>query len=133
MKSVPKPIKIKTKKKKLATFGSLLKEADRVFSIWIRTRDNYQCVICGSKERPQNGHLIKRGKRAVRFDEKNCACQCASHNYSHNNYPEPYTNWFLNKYGAKEYGSLVERAHNNGKPYKFTREELNQIIERYKL
>lgn len=123
----------KPKKKKLDSLPKLVKKADTVFSNFIRTRDNFTCVLCGSKNIPQNGHLIKRGKRATRFDEKNCNCQCASCNIRHNYYPEPYTSWFINRYGAKEYQDLVRRAGNENKPYKYTRQELNEIIERYKI
>lgn len=109
--------------------SKLLKEADRVFSLFIRNRDK-RCVCCGSTYNLQNGHLIKRGKKAVRFDEKNCNCQCRSCNYKHNQYPEYYTRWFIFKYGKNEYDKLIERSI----PLKqFTVSELEEIIRKYKV
>ena len=106
----------------------LLKEADRVFSLFIRKRDK-KCVICGTTERLQNGHLIKRGKKSVRFDEKNCNCQCSSCNVKHNHYPEHYTNWFVSKYGLKEYQSLIKKS---AEIKQFKVYELEEIIRKYK-
>lgn len=121
----------KRKKKYNIKLPTLLEKADKVFSFWIRTRDNFTCVVCGSKERPQCGHLIKRGKHNTRFDEKNCNCQCSSCNWFHNEYPEAYTMFFLDKYGIEEYRKLMKSAYATPKKHQYTREELNEIIKKY--
>jgi hypothetical protein len=119
----------KPKRIKVTPLPKLIKQADAVFSRWIRNRDGYKCVICGSTEVVQCGHLIKRGKHATRFNERNCNAQCSRCNLKHNFYPEYYTNWFISHWGVGEYRKLIELA---SKPYKFTRQELNEIIEGYK-
>jgi rubredoxin len=116
---------VKTTKPKLP---KLLKEADRVFSLFIRGRDGYKCVICGSDFRPQNGHLITRKCKAIRFDEVNCNCQCQKCNYKHRYQPQFYDQWFLHKYGQKEFDRLTELSK---VVYKFTVKELQEIINKY--
>jgi len=117
-------VKPKISKPKLP---KLLKEADRVFSLYIRNRDK-RCVCCNATERLQCGHLIKRGRRSIRFHEKNCNCQCASCNVKHNYYPEFYTNWFIKKYGLCEYEALINQSK---EVKKFTVSELQEIIKKY--
>jgi hypothetical protein len=116
---------MKIKKPKLS---KLLKEADRVFSLFIRNRDNYRCVICGSEFRPQCGHLIKRGKKSVRFNEFNCHCQCAGCNKKHNYYPEHYTLWFIQKHGQGAYDNLVQESK---KVVNLKVTDLQEIIKKY--
>jgi hypothetical protein len=107
--------------------------ADAVFSRWIRTRDDYTCVLCGSKIRPQCGHLVKRGKNYVRFDEFNCNCQCANCNQYHNYYPERYTIWFIERYGFAKYKELVNEAMKLPTKKTFTKSELKAIIDKYNI
>lgn len=117
---------MKTKIKK-PTLSKLLKEADRVFSLWIRARDG-KCVICGTTERLQNSHLIRRGKKSVRFDEKNCNTNCATHNYLHNIYPEVYTQWFIKRYGVSEYEKLIKKSQ---EVKQFKTSDLEELIKKY--
>lgn len=61
---------------------------DKIFSEYIRLRDNYQCIVCGKigNEKDgiiQNGHLLTRSHYSTRFDEDNCHAQCKSCNYKH--------------------------------------------------
>lgn len=121
---VPKP--------KRLDYDKLLKKADAVFSIWIRNRDGNRCVICGSTYKVQNGHLFKRGKKRIRFDEYNCNAQCSICNFKHNKYPEPYTAFFLRKYGQEKYLELEKISEING-PYQIPRDFLEDIIEKYAL
>lgn len=54
-----------------------LKDADRLFSEVIRTRDGWACQACGSKDRPQCAHLVSRRYRATRWNPSNAICLCA--------------------------------------------------------
>lgn len=118
---------------KQPTLKQLMIQADAAFSMYIRERDNWTCVLCGSTKKPQCGHLIRRGKMSVRFDERNCACQCYSCNYRHEWFPEIYTNWFLQNelQSLTRYTELVYLAHDLGKK-RFNKEELQTIIDTYK-
>lgn len=65
--------------KKKKTLSKWKKELDTVFSRYIRYRDDGQCFTCPNKNDPkkmQNGHFVPRQYLAVRFDERNCNCQC---------------------------------------------------------
>lgn len=119
------------KKSKVIPLPKLIKKADLVFSAWIRNRDK-QCVLhsprCSSVL--QCGHLIRRGKRAVRFSEVNCNAQCSYHNFLHNSEPHHYTNWFIREYGQLPYEDLCDKANTIKK---FSRSELEEIITKYAL
>lgn len=132
MKTFPKPKpKTKVKRKRVTPLPKLVKRLDLIFSLWIRKRDG-GCVLASPKCKGalQNSHLIRRGKRNVRFDEENCNCNCAYHNFLHNSYPEYYTAWFIHVYGEQEYKDLIERSQIIKK---YTREELLEMIEKYSL
>lgn len=86
---------------------------DKLWSEYIRARDSYTCCTCGykgTKSEIDCGHLIKRGKKSVRFDEKNTFAQCKSCNIRHNHWPEYMTRFFIVTYGKKEYEKLIERS-----------------------
>lgn len=119
------------KRKKLPTVRSLVKKADLVFSLWVRKRDGFKCVLASEKCKGpiQCGHLIKRGKKAVRWDEVNCNALCSYHNYLDNMEPQHYLSWWLRNYGATLYQDLVDRSRRLFKP---SREFLLSIIEKYK-
>lgn len=83
-------------------------ELDRVFSIYIRMRDDGKCYTCGNEKwwkYQQNGHYISRGYLSTRFDEENCHCQCAACNiFKKGNY----TQYALNL--TRQYGNgILER------------------------
>jgi len=121
--------KLKFAKKKIIPYGKLMKKADTVFSLWIRKRES-QCVLSDKSCKGVNqcSHLIKRGKHSVRFNINNCHTQCQHHNYLHNDYPEYYTQWFLQKYGKKKYDAIVEKSK---VIRKYRRDELEAIIKKY--
>jgi hypothetical protein len=101
----------------------LIKQCDTLVSLIVRDRDK-RCVCCGSTERLQCGHLIKRGKAATRFNLTNCNCQCSSCNFKHNQYPEHYTNWFLTVYDLTTYKELIRESL---QIKKWTVEELREL------
>lgn len=71
--------KEKVKTKKAFSRSTLIKEADRVFSIFIRERDRGKpCVTCGAlwEENHQNWHFASRRHLNTRWMEKNANWQC---------------------------------------------------------
>ena len=75
--------KKREKRIKLPSISKLKKEADRIFSLYIRERDNYTCYTCGKKGDKTNmdcGHYKSRVFLGTRYDEKNCHCQDKSCN-----------------------------------------------------
>ena len=118
---------------RLKSISQLKKVADAVFSVWIRTRDNGTCFTCGITKpikEMQNGHYVSRGHNSLRFDERNCHCQCVGCNvFKHGNMDE-YTLALTRMYGI---GILDELSNEKRKIKQFTREELQGIIDKYGL
>lgn len=92
-------VKNKPKKKSLSKYK---KELDRVFSIFIRERDEGQCYTCPNKgeiKKMQAGHFVPRQYLAVRWDEVNVHCQCYACNVLYNGQPSAYAARLEKDYG----------------------------------
>lgn len=68
----------------------LIDIADDEFSLYIRERDGYKCMIaphgCRCKGPMQCNHLISRSNYRLRWDERNAVCGCSGHNaWAHHN------------------------------------------------
>lgn len=80
--------KVKARKEKSITKkrfsrANLIKEADRVASLFVRERDKWKpCVTCWSEwsETMQNGHFASRRHLNTRWHEKNMNWQCPACN-----------------------------------------------------
>lgn len=109
-KTKQKKVKEKRTKQKLTKKFSktvLMKEADTVFSLFIRlrdTNDNGSGYCCSSRKFIEwsscdNGHYIPRGYMKYRYDERNCNVQSKNDNSRlHGNIPE-YRRFIIEKYG----------------------------------
>lgn len=97
-----KAAKAAVKKEKTKTLVDYKKELDTIFSVYIRMRDKGVCFTCGATtfwKYQQNGHYVSRAVLSLRFDEKNCNCQCPSCNvFKHGNMDE-YALRLQKKYG----------------------------------
>lgn len=96
-----KSTKVPSKVKSLAKWK---KELDVIFSKYIRQRDNGQCFTCPKKDDPkrmQNGHFVPRQYLAVRFNEKNCNCQCYACNMLYGGQGATYAIRLKEKYGQE--------------------------------
>ena len=85
-----------------APITKLKKKLDAIFSRYIRYRDNGQCFTCPKKDDPkrmQNGHFVPRQYSSVRYDERNCNCQCYACNMLYGGQPSAYAVRLKNKYG----------------------------------
>ncbi len=119
----------KTKKSSKSERKKLIKKLDKIFSEYIRLRDGYKCVLCGSRTNVQAGHLITRNKYSTRWNEENVFAQCKSCNYRHEYQPEIYTSWYIEKFGEKKYLDLVKRSN---VIVKYKNYDLETMIEHYK-
>lgn len=125
-------------KKKLIPLPKLLKKAQTVFNAHIRERDkDLGCISCGG-EVQQAGHYFSQGNHsALRFGlphsfaYMNTNGQCIKCNmYLHGNLIR-YRQGLVSKYGEDEVLRLEEEADNN-RTKKWSRDELEIIIETYK-
>lgn len=113
----------------------LIKEADTIFSRWLRLSSsdkdgNVSCFTCDTIKHwtlQQCGHYVKRGNLFLRFDPRNCRVQCEGCNvYKDGNYAEYTRRLEAERPGITEY--LMEESR---LVYKSTREEIKNIIKEY--
>jgi len=110
----------------------LLKKTQDVFNAWVRQRDEGKpCISCG-KPGNQAGHYFPvKGFSSLRFDERNVNLQCAYCNcYMHGN-QAMYRIGLVKRIGEENVLDLEADAVNN-RVKKWTRDELQEIINKYK-
>lgn len=93
--------------------------ADRLFSYYIRERDNWTCTRCGRQfERKSQGlhcsHFFGRRAESTRFDPENCDSACyGCHQYFGSN-PLEFTEWKKKQLGDR-FDLLVLRKNTHKK------------------
>lgn len=125
--------KKKILKDELTTVQDLMKLAQQVFNKYIRLRDaGKNCISCGQKPKKENaGHFYSAGTHtSVRFDERNVHLQCEHCNSYLSGNLLMYRDNLLVKLGYEEFERLTVDAMLTRK---YTREELKEIINTYKL
>jgi hypothetical protein len=118
---------------KLKSVNWWKKKAWSVFSKWVRVRDNWTCITCGKQEQGpgmHGGHFIPGRHNAVLFHEKNVHAQCYWCNMRLKGNPIKYFRAMQQRYGDEVIAQL-EALDKTEK--QFTREELQAIIEKYKV
>lgn len=115
---------------------SLTKEADRVFSLYVRNRgETYgynHCYTCGAYlpiEYLQAGHFLPRRYFNTRWHPLNVWCQCNKCNVELNGNLTKYENKLVAQYGADAVEALSDLARSN-EPV--TDGEIAEIIKKYK-
>jgi len=110
---------------------TLKKEADRLFSYFIRNRDNWTCQTCGIKVYGSNAHcshFVGRNNMATRYEERNCICQCSRENmFMEGNKPK-FALFLMKKYGNEIIEELVNQGEQVVEP---TPEFFKNIIKKY--
>ena len=109
----------------------LVAELDRIFSLYIRARDNRDIGHCAFCPRPieHNFHFITRGCYKTRWDELNCVGSCAGDNYRMEFNPHDYIKYFIDKHGLPAYEALILKSHGIAK---YSTEDLEAMIAEYK-
>ena len=128
---IKKRAEIAKVKAKQLPFSKLRKKLDKVFSLWIRTRDGGICITCGVKKpiaEMQCGHFCSRRFSNTRWDEKNTACQCYPCNVLMKGQLDMYALILTQRYGDKIISELVTRSR---VLRKFTRQEMEDMITHY--
>ena len=115
----------------------LIKELDRVFSIYIRLRDTGedgfgQCISCHSYlpyKKANAGHYISRNVYSIRWSEVNVNFQCVHCNFHLEGNNTGYREGILKKYGQKTLNELELARH---KEAELSRFELTTLIKFYR-
>ncbi len=103
----------------MSFFKIKLRPADRLFTKYIRLRDNYTCVKCGRAYSPDNcrnlgvSHFYGRANEGTRFDPENCDALCTipCHQKWGGEGRREYEDWKLNQLGQERFDLLTLRAH----------------------
>lgn len=80
--------------------------ADKAFSQYIRTRDNWTCQRCGKKYSPptqalHTSHFKGRGKEATRFDPRNADALCYGCHRYFTSQPDEHYEWQVHRKGRE--------------------------------
>ena len=121
----------------LITIPKLTAKAQKIFNAYIRQRDSengyFTCISCGQTKTTDlmdAGHYVPvKGSSALRFDEYNVNGECKSCNGFDQFHLIGYKRNLIDKVGERKVMEL-EQQHRLIK--KWTRTELNEIIEKYK-
>jgi len=110
---------------------TLTKLAQQVFNKYVRLRDGKVCISCGNTTRQMHaGHFRPVGRNhALRFDEDNCHTQCSICNNHLSGNLILYREALIEKIGEEKVVKLEETNY----PYSYQVEELQEIIDSYKL
>lgn len=98
-----------------------LRQADKLFSIYIRNRDKWTCQRCHTRYEPPTtalhcSHYFSRVKECTRFEPDNCIALCfGCHNlWGHGDQRDEYTAFMKKKLG-KRFMGLIVQAHSSNK------------------
>lgn len=131
--------KIESQKKKEwklkhKSIQALIQDARKVFHKFIRKRDEKKpCISCGTfyAEVFDAGHYFKAEiYSGLIFDEKNVHKQCRACNYFLSGNEANYRIGLLNRYG-QDYVLSLEEISNKARQYKYSRQELIDIKNKY--
>ncbi len=86
--------------------------ADKAFSLYIRTRDNWTCQRCGKRyEPPTNAlhcsHFKGRGKEATRFEPLNADALCYGCHRYFTAQPDEHYQWQVERKGQKTVDQII--------------------------
>ncbi len=119
------------RKKDPNSYPELKKKLDKVFSVFIRERDNFVCFTCdkrGDAKNIQCGHFISRNYLSLRWDEINCHAQCVACNMFKGGNMIVYAMRMMDKYGADILKLLDARKNMT---LKLSTIQLKILIDRY--
>lgn len=122
---------------KQRTISQLVKELDRVFSLFIRHRNKTsygfaRCFTCCKLDDPKNlqcGHYWSRFHKSTRWDEQNCEVQCVRCNIFMEGNKPVFTKRLIEKHGKDILDILEMRKNNRSNLGRF---ELELLINLYK-
>ena len=126
------------RKSKRDSISSLKKKAWKFLSKAIRLEaedknGQCKCVTCG-KQKPwkeiQAGHLVSGRTNGVLFDERGIFPQCYACNVCRQGMGAEYTLFIIKNYGQGLVDELIQKRR---EAVSFTKEELKEMIEGYKV
>lgn len=126
----------RSKPRKPPSVSKLKKEADRLFSLYVRQKDidhdgNTKCVTCGKVAHWKNlqaGHYISRNHLSTRWEELNVFPQCVGCNIWGRGKHDEYAIYLIEKYG----NNILELLHKQKQQItRMKRADYEALIEKY--
>lgn len=93
-----------------------IKEADRLFSIWIRRVRDRKCEVCGTDADLQDAHRIGRSYMAIRWEPLNHTALCKGDHKKYTHLPLEWEDWCRDRIGTEVYDELRLRGVRGGMP-----------------
>lgn len=99
------------------SFGKVkIDKADKLFSLWIRSRDNWTCQRCNKKYTPPTAalhcsHFVGRGKESTRFDPENASAHCYGCHQYLTSYPDEHVKWKITQLGQEKVDALILKSN----------------------
>lgn len=93
-----------------------LDTADRLFSLWIRTRDGWTCQRCETTYKPPTkalhcSHFFGRRKESVRFEPLNADSLCYGCHQHFTSHPSEHKAWQIDRKGIDVINKLTVQAN----------------------
>lgn len=93
---------------------------DRLFSLCVRTRDQFTCRRCGARHSKNSqglhsAHIFGRGKLSTRFELNNAVALCYGCHRWLDTHPDEKTRWVLSWMTPEDYDRLLFKAHQPSK------------------
>lgn len=91
-------------------------KADRVFSWFIRTRDDWRCTRCGAYHEPPTtalhaSHFWGRSRESTRFDPENVDAHCMGCHRHLGSNPAEFAEWKRKQLGDNRFKALMIRQN----------------------
>jgi len=119
------------KRRKLTVVQKLMRKADRSLSAYIRAyfeKESKLCPLCKIKPIKCCFHIVRRGRKAVRWDHRNVIATCFGCNLRELHDPDPSRAYFIRRFGVKLYLKLVDKSRESFVPEK---DYLEGVIKKY--
>ena len=104
-------------------------QADKAFSLFIRTRDKWACQRCNKRYEPPTNllhcsHFVGRRKESTRFEPLNCDAICFNCHQYFTSHPLEHYEWQVERKGQK----VVDQLKLQSNSYKKKDRKLEAII-----
>ena len=116
-----------------------IRQSDKYFSQWIRTRDNWTCQRCGKKYEPPTqalhcSHFQGRGKENTRFEPLNADALCYGCHQYFTSHPGEHLAWQVERKGQAVVDAIILQSNtykkrNDKEEAKYWRERLNDYTK----
>lgn len=93
------------------TRSKIIKNLDKVFSLFIRQKYGTRCYTCNQIGKMQCGHYISRSVRSTRWEEDNCRPQCYGCNIMHGGRPIDFREHLIKDFGEDWVKFLENKRH----------------------